>query len=166
MFRQNILTMSVAFAFSDPCFFLTTSSSFSSSHSSIFSFSSSLKGIKNVWAMLASLNVISNYKTIISALSTASTSKNIYRASAYKFRFAAFPSTDGSWLNLHLSPFLHKPCLKKAQKTDFGSTPKMTKMLIRTYLVWHVLDRDFIVPRIVAIIFTLIDFLYNNNLVQ
>ena len=95
---------------------------------------------KNVWAMLASLNVISNYKTIISALSTASTSKNIYRASAYKFRFAAFPSTDGSWLNLHLSPFLHKPCLKKAQKTDFGSTPKMTKMLIRTYLVWHVLD--------------------------
>ena len=36
------LTISVALDFSEPCFFLITSSSFSSSHSSIFSVSSSL----------------------------------------------------------------------------------------------------------------------------
>ena len=49
--------------------------------------------------------------------------RQLYLLSAYRFLLAAFPSTEGSWLNLHLSPFLHNPCLKNAQKTDFGSTP-------------------------------------------
>ena len=42
------------------------------------------------------------------------------------FRLALFRSTSGSWENLHLSPFLQRPCLKNAQKTDFGSTPCWT----------------------------------------
>ena len=41
-------------------------------------------------------------------------------------RFAAFRSQSGSWENLQRSPFLHSPCLKNAQKTDFGSTPSRT----------------------------------------
>ena len=46
-------------------------------------------------------------------------------------------STDGSWENLHLSPFLQRPCLKKAQKIDFGSTPekgRITKM--HSFINW------------------------------
>ena len=87
----------------------------------------------NVWAMLTWLYVNSNDKNIIASLGTASKWRNIYLASAYKFRFAAFPSTDGSWLNLHLSPFLHRPCLKKAQNTDLGSTPEIGKVKYKTF---------------------------------
>ena len=56
--------------------------------------------------------------------------RQLYLLSAYRFLLAAFPSTEGSWLNLHLSPFLHNPCLKNAQKTDFGSTPAIECFLI------------------------------------
>ncbi|TNN32863.1 hypothetical protein EYF80_056975 [Liparis tanakae] len=32
-----------------------------------------------------------------------------------------------SWLNLHFSPLVHWPCLKKAHSTDLGSTPGGTR---------------------------------------
>merc|ERR1719249_195644 len=52
--------------------------------------------------------------------------------------FTAFRSTAGSCENLHLSPFLQRFCLKKAQRIDLGSTPDST------FWVGTALNRDFI----------------------
>lgn len=47
---------------------------------------------------------------------------------------------DKSWLNLHLSPLVHWPCLKNAHSTDFGSTPateEQTDILFMCHLHTH-----------------------------
>ena len=56
-------------------------------------------------------------------------------ASTYMLLFSAFPSRLRSWENLHLSPFVQRPCLKKRQRTDLGSAPA------ETFCVWTGLKR-------------------------
>ena len=46
--------------------------------------------------------------------------------STYMLLFSAFPSKLRSWENLHLSPLVQRPCLKKRQRTDLGSAPADT----------------------------------------
>lgn len=41
-------------------------------------------------------------------------------------RFSTLFSRERSWENLHLSPLVQVPCLKKAQTTDLGSVPLST----------------------------------------
>merc|ERR1719509_351177 len=62
-------------------------------------------------------------ETTSASFSSVHSSMSSSSSCSYTFLFTAFLSTSGSWENLHLSPFLHRFCLKNWQKTVFGSTP-------------------------------------------
>lgn len=93
---KNLHTLSVVVR-GLPCLLITTLRSFSSSQSSMVSF------------------------CFFSSSSSFSS-----RVSVYKSFLAALRSTLGSCENLHFRPFSQCPCLKKRQRTVFGSTPKAT----------------------------------------